>query len=200
MLVPRSSLRSSLLSRSLQNRGLLQSWRPRSVVRNIPDLDGEYPLPLDLPILRAHGTRRREVVADIAVEGLDASVPSIREATTLVLSDGVGQLRCTDDDGKTTCHLMTFTHFQGMQWVSKQQFECLQQALWTVQLGTVTDCNTSFWKDVAKKGFAKYLTGIDEYKNNSARSVRFVHNTDPVGDTSDSHGEGLKPPTPHSQR
>eukprot|EP00971_Amphidinium_carterae_P324315 6444783-Amphidinium_carterae.1 len=50
---------------------------------------------------------------------------------SLVLSDGVGQLRCTDDDGETTSHLMTFTRFQGMQWVSRQQFECLRQALWT---------------------------------------------------------------------
>eukprot|EP00971_Amphidinium_carterae_P011053 217666-Amphidinium_carterae.1 len=74
---------------------------------------------------------------------------------------------------------MTFTRHQGMQWVSKQQFECLRQALWTVQLGTVKDYNTSFWKEVAKNGFDSYLTGIDEYENHSARSVRFVHDMDP---------------------
>eukprot|EP00971_Amphidinium_carterae_P088810 1757466-Amphidinium_carterae.1 len=85
-----------------------------------------------------------------------------------------------------------------MQLVSKQQFECLRHALWTVQLGTVNDYNTSFWKDVAKNGFDNYLTGIDEYENHSARSVRFVHDMDPVGASSDTDGDGLEPPTPHS--
>eukprot|EP00971_Amphidinium_carterae_P031783 626078-Amphidinium_carterae.2 len=75
---------------------------------------------------------------------------------------------------------MTVTRHQGMQWVSKQQFECLRQALWTVQLGTVKDYNTSFWKEVARNGFDNYLTGIDEYENHSARSVRFVHDMESV--------------------
>eukprot|EP00971_Amphidinium_carterae_P122013 2416199-Amphidinium_carterae.2 len=34
---------------------------------------------------------------------------------SLVLSDGVGQLRCTNDDGENTSHLMTFTRFQGLE-------------------------------------------------------------------------------------
>eukprot|EP00971_Amphidinium_carterae_P315107 6263589-Amphidinium_carterae.1 len=33
---------------------------------------------------------------------------------SLVLSDGIGQLRCVDDKGETTSHLMTFTRHQGM--------------------------------------------------------------------------------------
>eukprot|EP00971_Amphidinium_carterae_P336815 6473364-Amphidinium_carterae.1 len=69
---------------------------------------------------------------------------------SLVLADGIGQLRCIDDGGTTTSHLMTFTRHQGMQYVSKEQFECLRKALWTVQLRTVDEYNTSFWKDVAK--------------------------------------------------
>eukprot|EP00971_Amphidinium_carterae_P038431 755850-Amphidinium_carterae.1 len=31
---------------------------------------------------------------------------------SLVLSDGIGQLRCVDDEGETTSHLMTFTRHQ----------------------------------------------------------------------------------------
>eukprot|EP00971_Amphidinium_carterae_P226660 4495618-Amphidinium_carterae.4 len=73
---------------------------------------------------------------------------------SLALSDGVGQIRCVDDDGESISHLMTFTRYQGMQWVSKEQ--CLRQALWTVQLGTVESYNTTFWKDVAANGFEKY--------------------------------------------
>eukprot|EP00971_Amphidinium_carterae_P079055 1564125-Amphidinium_carterae.1 len=82
--------------------------------------------------------------------------------------------------------------------VSKEQFECPRQALWTVQIGTVENYNTSFWKDVATNGFEKYLQSIDEYENHSARSVRFVHDMDPVGASSESEGEGLEPPTPNS--
>eukprot|EP00971_Amphidinium_carterae_P082233 1626256-Amphidinium_carterae.1 len=74
---------------------------------------------------------------------------------------------------------MTFTRHQGMQYVSKEQFEVLRQALWTVQLGTVNAYNTTFWKNVAKDGFEGFLNGIDEYENHSARSVRFVHDMDP---------------------
>eukprot|EP00971_Amphidinium_carterae_P087248 1726498-Amphidinium_carterae.1 len=65
---------------------------------------------------------------------------------------------------------MTFTRHQGMQYVSKEQFEFLRQALWTVQLGTVKTYNTSFWKSVAQDGFDRFLAGIDEYENHSARS------------------------------
>eukprot|EP00971_Amphidinium_carterae_P329050 6461310-Amphidinium_carterae.1 len=91
---------------------------------------------------------------------------------------------------------MTFTRHQGMQYVSKEQFEVLRQALWTVQLGTVKAYNTSFWKSVAQEGFDRFLTGIEEYENHSARSVRFVHDMDPMGASSESEGEGLEPPTP----
>eukprot|EP00971_Amphidinium_carterae_P019198 377956-Amphidinium_carterae.1 len=144
-------------------------------------------------------TFRDEVFAEGRVQHL---MPLCRVSEklelSLVLSDGVGQLRCTDDDGKSTSHLLTFTRFQGMQWVSKEQLECLRQALWTVQLGTVTCYNTSFWKDVALNGFSKYLTGIEDYESHSARSVRFVHDMDPIGATSESDGEVLEPPTPHS--
>eukprot|EP00971_Amphidinium_carterae_P139671 2767157-Amphidinium_carterae.1 len=83
-----------------------------------------------------------------------------------------------------------------MQYVSKEQFEVLRQALWTVQLGTVKNYNTSFWKCVAQDGFDSFLNGIDEYENHSARSVRFVHDMDPMGASSESEGEGLEPPTP----
>eukprot|EP00971_Amphidinium_carterae_P263334 5224639-Amphidinium_carterae.1 len=116
---------------------------------------------------------------------------------SLVLSDGIGQLRCVDDEGETTSHLMTFTRHQGMQYVCKEQFEVLRKALWTVQLGTVKEYNTSFWQDVATNGFDQYLVGIDEYENHSARSVRFVHDMDPLGASSESEGEGLEPPTPY---
>eukprot|EP00971_Amphidinium_carterae_P291700 5790871-Amphidinium_carterae.1 len=93
---------------------------------------------------------------------------------------------------------MTFTRHQGMQYVSKDQFECLRKALWTVQLRTVEDYNTSFCKDVAKNGFNNYLVGIEDYENHSARSVRFVHDMDPMGASSESEGEGLEPPTPYT--
>eukprot|EP00971_Amphidinium_carterae_P244990 4864374-Amphidinium_carterae.2 len=69
---------------------------------------------------------------------------------SLVLSDGVGQPHSVDEDGEPTSHLMTFTRKQGMQLVSQRQFGFLQKALWTVQLGSVEDYNTTFWKDVAK--------------------------------------------------
>eukprot|EP00971_Amphidinium_carterae_P070501 1394508-Amphidinium_carterae.1 len=93
---------------------------------------------------------------------------------------------------------MTFTRHQGMQYVSKEQFEVLRQALWTVQLGTVKAYNTSFWKSVAQEGFDRFLTGIEEYKNHSARSVRFVHDMDSMGASSKLEGEGFEPPTSYT--
>eukprot|EP00971_Amphidinium_carterae_P042760 840516-Amphidinium_carterae.2 len=34
---------------------------------------------------------------------------------SLVLSDGVGQLRCLDDNGESTSHMMTFTRKQALR-------------------------------------------------------------------------------------
>eukprot|EP00971_Amphidinium_carterae_P064692 1281882-Amphidinium_carterae.1 len=75
--------------------------------------------------------------------------------------------------------------------MSKEQFECLRQALCTVE-----SYNTTFWKDVAANGFEKYLVSIDDYENHSSRSVRFVHDMDPDSAPSESEGEGIEPPTP----
>eukprot|EP00971_Amphidinium_carterae_P217872 4324993-Amphidinium_carterae.1 len=70
---------------------------------------------------------------------------------------------------------MRFMTKGNMQYISEVQFKLLCKALWTSVIDSVRSYDATFWRDVIRNGFDKYLQKIHDYPQSCYASITFTY-------------------------